>query len=87
MIHDQKTIWNDYSYSERPNVPSARLSAEPSVVHSAEAEPSVMPTEGGLRSSKKAQKMLNIRGLFDPPVNIRDWKLGPQKKSKKSDVP
>ena len=39
--------------SERPKVPSARLSAEPSVVNSSEAEPSVVPTERDLRLTGK----------------------------------
>ena len=39
--------------SERPKVPSARLSAEPSVVNSTEAEPLVVPTESDLRLTEK----------------------------------
>ena len=35
--------------SERPKVPSARLSAEPLVLHSTEDEPLVVPSERDLR--------------------------------------
>ena len=54
----------ELSVSERPKVPSARLSAEPSVVYSTEAEPSVVPTDRDLRFSKKTQKLPTIHRLF-----------------------
>ena len=46
--------------SDRPKVASVQHLAEPSVVHFAEAEPSVMPTESDLRSLKKLPKFTGV---------------------------
>ena len=48
------------STSERRKVPLATLSAEPSVVNSAKAEPSVVPTERDLRLMEKNRNKFRI---------------------------
>ena len=53
------------STSERPKVPLARLSAEPSVVNSTEAEPSVVPTERDLWLMKKIVTTSKYRRHFE----------------------
>ena len=56
-------------------VPSARPAVEPSVVPSAEAESSVMPTESDFRSSKKSVIMPNRVRLNNGMESIETWHL------------
>ena len=56
----QKIYFNLLGISDRPKVPSVQHSAEPSVVNSTEAEPSVMPTERDLRLIEKNRNKCQI---------------------------
>ena len=56
LVWENGTSWTESRIaltSERPKVPSVQHSAEPSVVSSTEAEPSVVPTERDLRLIEK----------------------------------